>query len=179
MNNEEKTCAIFAADPMDFPWGYDEEAEGCILMKQKLNETIDRQIDNGYTRFHTAMDNGFGLYAAEHILALRQKNPRLSLRCFIPGENQATKWTPEHRERYFNVLAKASEVTTVKAEDFTSEDYETPWAAGDGAQLAIAVTAGLASYGPTDQVKHDFHIRDGKELIEIDFQYGVYRHSHF
>ena len=177
MNKEEKICAIFAADPMDFPWGYDEEAEECGDMKRMMQNEIRRLIEKGYHRFHVVMDNGFGLYAAEHILSLRRETPGLSLRCFIPGEDQATKWTPEHRERYFNVLAKASEVTTVQAEDFTSEDYETQRAAGDAAQIAIVITAGLTSYGSADQAKRDFHIRDGKELIEIDFQYGLHHHN--
>ena len=177
MNEQEKVCAIFAADPMEFPWGYDEEAEDCILMKQKLNEYIDRLTKDGYLRFHAAMDNGFGLYAAEYILALRREDPRLFLCCYLPGEDQATKWTPEHRERYFNALAGASEVVTVSAEDSFVRDYDVRFAAGDMAQVIIVVTASIMTDSPTEQAKRDLYIRYEKELIEIDQVYGVHRHE--
>ena len=50
-----------------------------------------------------------GLYAAEIINILREKDKSLQLVCVIPHEEQATKWTPQLRERYFNMLAGCTE----------------------------------------------------------------------
>ena len=177
MSEQEKICAIFAADPMCFPWGYDEEDDTCILMKQTMKNEIRRTVENGYTRFHVAMDNGFGLYAAEYILELLRKDPRLSLHCFLPNEGQATKWTPEHRERYFNTLAGASNVVTVKAEDWTLLDYEAKWAAGEEAQLVITVTSGIMTDSVTEQAKRDLYTQDERALTEIDHMYGIHHHQ--
>ena len=54
-----------------------------------------------------------GLYAAELINVLREDDPELMLFCFTPYEEQAAKWTPELRERYFDMLVKCSHMTAV------------------------------------------------------------------
>ena len=54
-----------------------------------------------------------GLYAAEIINALRNDDPELMLFCVTPYEEQATKWTPELRERYFDMLIKCTHMTAV------------------------------------------------------------------
>ena len=54
-----------------------------------------------------------GLYAAELINVLRDNDPELMLFCVTPYEEQATKWTPELRERYFDMLVKCSHMTAV------------------------------------------------------------------
>ena len=59
------------------------------------------------------MDAGIGLYAAEIINGLREDGGNLRLICVVPWEGQATKWTPELRERYFIALGKCNEVTMV------------------------------------------------------------------
>ena len=67
----------------------------------------------GVTHFSVACDYGVGLYAAEIINALRNDDPELMLFCITPYEEQATKWTPELRERYFDMLVKCSHMTAV------------------------------------------------------------------
>ena len=59
---------------MRFPWGFDEE------------------------------DCGVGLYAGECINALRLHDTELMLFVVTPHEEQATKWTPDLRNRYFKLL---------------------------------------------------------------------------
>ena len=60
-----------------------------------------------------ACDPGVGLYAAEIINILREKDKSLRLVCVIPHEEQATKWTPQLRERYFNMLAGCTELDCI------------------------------------------------------------------
>ena len=65
------------------------------------------------TSFVVALDAGIGLYAVELIVGLREEHPEISLTCIVPWEEQATKWTPDLRERYFNVQAQCADVETV------------------------------------------------------------------
>ena len=67
----------------------------------------------GVTEFRVACDPGVGLYAAEIINILREKDKSLRLVCVIPHEEQATQWTPQLRERYFNMLAGCTELDCI------------------------------------------------------------------
>ena len=45
-----KTCAIIGCSPMCFPWGFDEEDEGCAALKLLLLNQITRYRSEGCTR---------------------------------------------------------------------------------------------------------------------------------
>ena len=108
-----KSCAILGHNPMRFAWGFDEEAAECHDMKMELAQQIMVLRQQGVTHFSVACDYGVGLYAAEIINALRNDDPELMLFYITPYEEQATKWTPELRERYFDMLVKCSHMTAV------------------------------------------------------------------
>ena len=108
-----KTCAIIGCSPMCFPWGFDEEDGGCAALKLILINQITRLRGEGCTRFAVSMDCGVGLYAAEILHGLKEPHDALETICYVPYEEQATKWTPELRDRYFNALAACTEVVTV------------------------------------------------------------------
>ena len=108
-----KSCAILGHNPMRFAWGFDEEAAECRDMKMELAQQIMVLRQQGVTHFSVACDYGVGLYAAELINVLRDNDPELMLFCVTPYEEQATKWTPELRERYFDMLVKCSHMTAV------------------------------------------------------------------
>ena len=105
-----KTCAIIGCSPMCFPWGFDEEDEGCAALKLILINQISKLRGEGCTRFAVSMDCGVGLYAAEILHGLKEQDDALETICYVPYEEQATKWTPELRERYFNALVACTEV---------------------------------------------------------------------
>ena len=111
-----KTCAIIGCSPMCFPWGFDEEDEDCVALKLILMNRITRLRSEGCTRFAVSMDCGVGLYAAEIIHGLKETDVELEKICYVPYEEQATKWTPELRDRYFNALAACTEVVNVAYE---------------------------------------------------------------
>ena len=108
-----KSCAILGHSPMRFAWGFDEEAAECHDMKMELAQQIMVLRQQGVTHFSVACDYGVGLYAAELINVLRDNDPELMLFCVTPYEEQATKWTPELRERYFDMLIKCTHMTAV------------------------------------------------------------------
>lgn len=108
-----KSCAILGHNPMRFAWGFDEEADECRELKLELLQQIMVLRQQGVTHFSVACDYGVGLYAAELINVLRDNDPELLLFCVTPYEEQATKWTPELRERYFDMLVKCTHMTAV------------------------------------------------------------------
>ena len=72
-----KTCAIIGCSPMCFPWGFDEEDEGCAALKLILINQITRLRSEGCTRFSVSMDCGAGLYAAEILHGLKETDENL------------------------------------------------------------------------------------------------------
>lgn len=104
-------CAVMGQHPLCFPWGFDEEDTQCRSMKLELAQRIMELRQCGVTEFQVACDPGVGLYAAEIINTLRENDQALRLICVLPHEGQATKWTPQLRDRYFNMLADCTELS--------------------------------------------------------------------
>lgn len=134
-----KTCAIFGCSPMCFPWGFDEEDEGCAALKLILINRISKLRGERYTRFAVSMDCGVGLYAAEIIRGLKESDSDLEIVCYVPYEEQATKWTPELRDRYFNAQAACTEVVNVAFEKTVGCEFKAHLAAMKNAETVIAV----------------------------------------
>lgn len=111
--NKYYSCAVLGQAPLSFPWGFDEEAEECRDMKLALAQQIMVLRQSGVTSFYVACDPGIGLYAAEIINILREKDKDLQLFCVAPHEEQATKWTPQLRERYFAMLGGCTRIKMV------------------------------------------------------------------
>ena len=98
---------------MCYDWGYDEEDERCCASKLLLLNRISRLQTVGITDYYVPLDAGIGLYAAEMVVALMASNPNLRLHCLIPYEDQASKWTPNLRDRYYDVLEKCTDSAPV------------------------------------------------------------------
>lgn len=106
-------CAVMGQHPLRFPWGFDEEDDRCRKLKIELAQQIMVLRQSGVSQFLTACDCGVGLYAAEIINGLRTTDHDLMLLCYTPHEEQATKWAPYLRERYFDVLEKCTYISAV------------------------------------------------------------------
>ena len=139
-----KTCAIIGCSPMCFPWGFDEEDEGCAALKLILINQITRLRGEGCTRFAVSMDCGVGLYAAEILHGLKETDGELEAICYVPFEEQATKWTAELRDRYFNALAACTEVINAAYEKTVGCEFKAYLGAMNEADTVIAV------YDPDD-----------------------------
>ena len=139
-----KTCAIIGCSPMCFPWGFDEEDEGCAALKLILINQISKLRGEGYMRFAVSMDCGVGLYVAEILHGLKGSNDALDTICVVPFEEQATKWTPELRDRYFNALAACKEVVNAAYEKTVGCEFKAYLEAIKDSDTVIAV------YDPDD-----------------------------
>ena len=139
-----KICAIIGCSPMGFPWGFDEEDEGCAALKLILMNRITRLRGEGCTRFAVSMDCGVGLYTAEILQGLKEVDDALETICYVPYEEQSTKWTPELRDRYFNALAACTEVINAAYEKTVGYEFKAHLEAMKEADTVIAV------YNPDD-----------------------------
>lgn len=153
---KEKKCAVIACQPIYFPWGYDEEDEACSALKITLYTHISILRANGIIQFNIAMDSGAGLYTAELIRGMRETDPIISYDCYIPHEEQTTKWTPELRDRYYSAIQDCGgEVMISRAHTVTCE-LETLIRAVDSACSVIAVygTDGGTDYNTAIALKY-------------------------
>ena len=90
------------------------------------------------------MDCGVGLYAAEILHGLKGSDEELETICYVPYEEQAIKWTPELRDRYFNALAACTEVVNMAYEKTVGCEFKAHLEAMKEADTVIAV------YDPED-----------------------------
>ena len=110
-----RSCAVLGQSPMRFAWGFDEEDGRCQKLKLELAQQIMVLRRLGVTEFSVACDPGVGLYAAEAVEALQQTDEELVLLCVTSYEEQATKWAPYLRGRYFDVLAGCTYASCVSS----------------------------------------------------------------
>ena len=134
-----RACAIIGCSPMAFPWGFDEENEGCAALKLLLLNRITGLRCTGCTNFNVSIDCGVGLYAAEIVNNLCESDKEIELTCFIPYEEQATKSTPELRERYFNALATCTKTVYVSHNKTLACHFDAHFQAMKEAAAVIAV----------------------------------------
>ena len=107
-------CAVMGPHPLRFPWGFDEEDDRCRKLKIELAQQIMVLRQSGVSQFLVTCDCGVGLYAAEIVNGLRATTDHdLMLICYTPHEEQATKWAPYLRERYFDMLTACTYLSVV------------------------------------------------------------------
>ena len=109
----EMACAFTGHRPVRFSFGYDEEDEKCIRLKLTLAAQINRLIESGVSTFYTGMALGTDQWCAGIVLDMKRQYPNVRLIAGLPCETQASKWSPEQRERYFNTLADCDNVITL------------------------------------------------------------------
>ena len=62
-------CAVIGQHPLRFPWGFDEEDNGCRRMKLEMAQRIMELRQRGVTEFRVACDPGVGLAVYDPDLA--------------------------------------------------------------------------------------------------------------
>ena len=159
----EAACAFTGHRPKSFPWGYDENAPSCVLLKEVLASQISALAEQGVTDFLSGMAQGVDLSCAQIVLDLRKTNPALKLHAILPCEGQERKWTASAQEHYRSILAQANEVIYVGQEysrdsmlernrylvDHSSillAVYNGTWLSGTGATVRYARQLGRSIY---------------------------------
>lgn len=163
---EKTTCAFTGHRPKSFPWGYNETACDCVLLKDVLTEQIKAVADRGVTEFLSGMALGTDFWCAEIVLALRKENPTLKLHCILPCEDQEKKWPASEKERYHSILKQADDVVYVNREYKSGCMLERNRYMVDHSSFLLAVYNGTAKSGTGSTV--NYARKKGREIIIID-----------
>lgn len=111
-----KVCAFTGHRPKSFPWGYEESARDCLLLKEVLEAQITALAEQGVTDFLSGMAQGVDLWSSQIVLDIQKKNPALKLHCVLPCKGQESKWAVSAQEHYRSILAQANKVVYVGQE---------------------------------------------------------------
>lgn len=161
-----KACAFTGHRPKSFPWGYNETAQDCVLLKKVLTEQIAALVDDGVTGFISGMALGVDLWAAQIVLDLRKKNPAVKLCCALPCEGQEKKWPTKTQEQYRDILQQSDKVICLsKAYTSNCMHDRNRWMV-DHASVLLAVYNGTYRSGTGMTVRYANDKR--RKVIVID-----------
>ena len=159
-------CAFTGHRPHKFPWRGDEAVPACVALKKVLADQIDTLVSNGYTDFLSGMAEGTDIWAAQAVLATREKYPALKLHCILPCFDQSAKWSASSRERYRSVLEQADSIIFVNRENKRSCMLERDRFLVSYASIVLAVYNGERRGGTAATVRYARKL--GQKLIVID-----------
>lgn len=159
-------CAFTGHRPKSFPWGYDENAPSCVLLKEVLASQISALAEQGVTDFLSGMAQGVDLWCAQIVLDLRKTNPALKLHAILPCEGQERKWTASAQEHYRSILAQANEVIYVGQEYSRNCMLKRNRCLVDHSSILLAVYNGTYQSGTGMTVRYAQRLK--REIIIID-----------
>jgi len=161
-----KSCAFTGHRPHKFPWRYNEADNRCVALKATLTEQIAALVKVGVTQYYSGCADGTDCWASMIVLALREKNPALSLHCILPCEGQADKWSDLARERYRSILKQADSVGYVSRNYYDGCMLDRNHRLVESAGLLLAVYNGVQRSGTGATVAYARKM--GREIIVID-----------
>lgn len=109
-----KICAITGSTPNEYSFGYDEENMNCALEKRLIVQAIFALVSVGVTGFLSTMNEGAELWGAEavaHIITTFNRD--ITLGCVPTSEEQASRWHPDTRDKYFDLLENYLETDAI------------------------------------------------------------------
>ena len=160
------SCAFTGHRPHKFPWKDNEADPRCIALKETLAEQIATLAGAGVTEYFTGGADGVDCWAAEIVLTMREKNPALKLRCVLPHEGQADRWSDSAQERYHSILERADSVDYVSRQYYDGCIIDRNHRLVESAGLLLAVFNGVRRSGTGATV--NYARKMGKEIIVID-----------
>ena len=119
--NKETTCCFTGHRPQSLPWGFNEQDERCLKMKQQLKVEIVKAIESGFTTFISGMALGFDMICAETVLELKKLYPQIKLIGAIPCKTQDKLWRERDKRRYRELLKKLNGIRCIYDDYIGSE----------------------------------------------------------
>lgn len=135
-------CAFTGYRPQKMPFGFDELLPECIDFKNRIKETIEMLIFQGYTHFLSGGALGMDMYAGEAVLELRKQYPWIALEIVVPFDAQSAKWALPYQTRYDRLLAEADIITCTGHEYSKSAIFNRNRYLVDNADLLLAAYDG-------------------------------------
>lgn len=111
---KDKICAITGSTPNEYSFGYDEESMNCALEKRLIVQAVFALASVGVTGFLSTMNEGAELWGAEAVGHIIETfNREITLGCVPTSEEQASRWHPDTRDKYFGLLEKYLETDAI------------------------------------------------------------------
>lgn len=136
------TCAFTGRRPTSFAWGYDENHEGCIKLKEVMMRAILGAYDNGYRNFLVGGAQGADMMALELVLTAREVHPDIMLYAIIPALTQPDRWPRKTQERYHAGLSRCDSVIVIAKSCNTQTYHLRNCALVDSSSHMIAIWEG-------------------------------------
>ena len=162
----ETACAFTGHRPKSFPWGYDENAPGYVLLKEVLAAQITALAERGVTDFLSGMAQETDLWCAQIVLDLRKKNTALKLHAILPCEGQDGKWTASAQVLYHSILEQADDVFFVDRDYCSGCMLKRNRCMVDHSSILLAVYNGTRRSGTDATVNYSRRL--GRKIIVID-----------
>ena len=109
-NNIKLSCCFSGHRPQKLPWGFNEDDERCVKMRNSAKVEIESAIKRGYNTFYCGMALGFDMMCAEIVLELKKKYSYIKLIGAIPFKNQTERWVNKVQiDRYMKILKQLDE----------------------------------------------------------------------
>jgi len=154
VDNGRKICAFTGHRPSRIPGSENENAPALRTLHASIDAALRQAVAEGYTVFRSGGAMGFDLWCAETILRIKKEQPSILLHFILPCETQANSWPECWRERYFNALADADEVTYIQTRFNKNCVFRRNRALIDGAHLVIACYDGSPVGGTAYTVQY-------------------------
>ena len=113
-----KVCCFTGHRPKSLPWGYNEYAGECQMLKNKLFFEIESTIQKGYNYFIIGMAQGIDTYVGELLIDFKKNDTEITIEAAIPCLNQDEKWLNPAKQQYRNILSWCDK-STVISEQYT------------------------------------------------------------
>ena len=123
MDQREVTCCFTGHRPNALSWMEDPADLRTLALRQSLWERIVFTRSQGYTRFLSGMALGVDLMCAELVLKLAETDPQVRLIPVVPFPAQASRWAPEDRQRYREILRRCGDDLVVVCPSFRKDCY--------------------------------------------------------
>lgn len=121
--------------------------DAAAVDKDRLAFVVKQLYTEGYRTFMSGMAEGFDMFAAEVVLALKDELPEIKLLCVIPFEGHISKVGSANRQRYNAICASADEVITLAPEYHEKAYYERNDYLVDSADAMICYYSGKRRSG--------------------------------
>ena len=113
-------CSFTGPRPDKLPWGYDENGQDCLRLKNRIYDMVEAAYSSGMRHYICGMAEGCDMYFAEAVITLRDEYPGITLEAAIPCEGQSLNWSASQRKRYDYLVHQCDEETILQ-QQYTPE----------------------------------------------------------
>ncbi len=105
----DKSLCFTGHRPQKLIYGFNENHEMCVRLKDRIMIEIKQKIEEGIDTFLCGMAIGTDIWCGETVVELRKEYQNIRLIACIPHIGQEEMWNEDYKERYRELLRHADE----------------------------------------------------------------------